>query len=175
MNPNNRAPKHEEVDTPRAYVYRNNHAKEPYRPIVHRVVPAQGGMELRSMEPRDLTAVKRLHEQCFPVRYDMVSLSCPSFLCSQAPYDTSSSTSIDRRYWSRFRPCVAKTITTSKEPRASGSEHDTRPMIERWCCRRSCFPSRRMVEFDSTALSKSAIPERHGASRSTSLRYSTKM
>lgn len=25
------------------------------------------------MEPRDLVEVKRLHEQCFPVRYDMVS------------------------------------------------------------------------------------------------------
>lgn len=25
------------------------------------------------MEPPDLDEVKRLHEQCFPVRYDMVS------------------------------------------------------------------------------------------------------
>eukprot|EP00752_Nemacystus_decipiens_P017247 g15451.t1 len=28
-------------------------------------------MEMRHMEPRDLDEVKRLHEQCFPVRYDM--------------------------------------------------------------------------------------------------------
>lgn len=27
------------------------------------------------MEPEDLIEVKRLHEQCFPVRYDMVSVS----------------------------------------------------------------------------------------------------
>lgn len=26
------------------------------------------------MEPGDLDEVKRLHEQCFPVRYDMVSI-----------------------------------------------------------------------------------------------------
>lgn len=29
-------------------------------------------MELRHMEPGDLIAVRRLHEQCFPVRYDKV-------------------------------------------------------------------------------------------------------
>eukprot|EP00903_Cladosiphon_okamuranus_P012019 g11285.t1 len=29
------------------------------------------GIEMRPMEPRDLDEVKRLHEQCFPVRYDM--------------------------------------------------------------------------------------------------------
>ncbi|CAM9876341.1 unnamed protein product [Ectocarpus sp. 8 AP-2014] len=28
-------------------------------------------MEMRPMEPEDLVEVKRLHEQCFPVRYDM--------------------------------------------------------------------------------------------------------
>lgn len=33
----------------------------------------QEGLELRPMEPRDLYEVKRLHEQCFPVRYDTVS------------------------------------------------------------------------------------------------------
>ncbi|CAN0545298.1 unnamed protein product [Ectocarpus sp. 12 AP-2014] len=32
-------------------------------------------MEMRPMEPDDLVEVKRLHEQCFPVRYDMVSVS----------------------------------------------------------------------------------------------------
>ncbi|CAM9565878.1 unnamed protein product, partial [Pylaiella littoralis] len=29
------------------------------------------GMQMRPMEPGDLNEVKRLHEQCFPVRYDM--------------------------------------------------------------------------------------------------------
>ena len=30
------------------------------------------GIELRPMEPKDLAEVKGLHEQCFPVRYEMV-------------------------------------------------------------------------------------------------------
>lgn len=34
---------------------------------------SKDGLRLRSMEPRDMGEVKRLHEQCFPVRYDRVS------------------------------------------------------------------------------------------------------